>query len=176
LNTPDKLWHNNNEKERVTMYRKMEDFKQDWAHAAGGTKMVLGALTDDTLNQAIVEGHSTLGWLGWHLATAPMFFVGQVVGLQLTSVGNPQEVPTEAAKIVAAYEQIAAEITKKADTLTDEALLEEVPFIQGNAPRGAVLRMFIDHQTHHRGQMTVLLRQAGLTVPPVMGPTQEMQR
>lgn len=41
--------------------------------------------------------------------------------------------------------------------------------------RGKFLRMLIDHQTHHRGQMTVLLRQAGLTVPGVMGPTKEMQ-
>lgn len=32
-----------------------------------------------------------------------------------------------------------------------------------------LLRTFIDHQTYHRGQMTVLLRQAGLTVPDVLG-------
>jgi len=157
------------------MYRKIEDFKQDWAHASNGTKMVLDALTDGTLNQTIVEGHSTLGWLGWHLANAPMFFIGNVVGLELTPVGNPSEVPTEAAAIATAYAQIADEIAQKVDTLSDEDLLTLVPFIQGDAPRGAVLRMFIDHQTHHRGQMTVLLRQAGLPVPPVMGPTQEMQ-
>jgi uncharacterized damage-inducible protein DinB len=36
--------------------------------------------------------------------------------------------------------------------------------------------MMIDHQTHHRGQMTVLLRQAGLTVPGVMGPTKEQMK
>jgi len=41
------------------------------------------------------------------------------------------------------------------------------------ATKGALLRFLIDHQTHHRGQMMVLLRQAGLPVPPVIGPTKE---
>jgi len=29
------------------------------------------------------------------------------------------------------------------------------------------------HQTHHRAQMTVLMRQAGLKVPGVYGPSRE---
>ena len=31
----------------------------------------------------------------------------------------------------------------------------------------------IAHQTHHRGQMTVLMRQAGLRVPGIYGPAKE---
>lgn len=62
------------------MYRKIEDFLNDWEQAAQGTIKVFESLTDEKLDQAIVEGHSTLGWLGWHLATAPAFFTG-VVGL-----------------------------------------------------------------------------------------------
>ena len=38
---------------------------------------------------------------------------------------------------------------------------------------GMVLRALIDHQIHHRGQMTVLMRQAGLRVPGVYGPARE---
>ena len=33
--------------------------------------------------------------------------------------------------------------------------------------------MLIGHQTHHRSQMTVLMRQAGLVVPEVYGPAKE---
>lgn len=36
---------------------------------------------------------------------------------------------------------------------------------------GGSLRYTIMHQAHHRGQMTVLMRQAGLRVPDVYGPT-----
>ena len=39
--------------------------------------------------------------------------------------------------------------------------------------RGAVLMSLIVHQAHHRGQMTVLMRQAGLRVPGVYGPAKE---
>ncbi|WP_010289009.1 DinB family protein [Kurthia massiliensis] len=158
------------------MYRVVSDFTSEWAHASNGTQAVLDVLTDETLNQAIEEGHNTLGWLGWHLATCPMFFIGKAAGIALTPNGNPQEVPTSAKTIADAYKAIAAEISEKVAALSDEDLLEELPFIQGPTPRGAILRMFIDHQTHHRGQMTVLLRQAGLEVPPVMGPTKEMQK
>jgi len=42
------------------------------------------------------------------------------------------------------------------------------------ATKGALLRFLIDHQTHHRDQMMVLLRHAGLPVLPVMYPTKEM--
>lgn len=175
----DELLYNNKaqyEKEVHSMYRVVSDFTSEWANASHGTQAVLDALTDDTLNKAIVEGHSTLGWLGWHLATCPMFFIGKAAGIALTPVGNPAEVPTSAKTIADAYKAISAEITEKVAALSDEDLLEELPFIKGPTPRGAILRMFIDHQTHHRGQMTVLLRQAGLAVPPVMGPTKEMQQ
>lgn len=64
-----------------------EDFLLDWDQAVNGTVNVLEALTDDKLNQAIVEGHNTLGWLGWHLATALGFFGGQI-GLQVEPVGG----------------------------------------------------------------------------------------
>lgn len=36
-----------------------------------------------------------------------------------------------------------------------------------------ILGILTAHQTHHRGQMTVLMRQAGLQVPGVYGPARE---
>lgn len=156
------------------MYRTKEDFLLDWDQAVNGTVNVLEALTDDKLNQAIVEGHNTLGWLGWHLATALGFFGGQI-GLQVEPVGGPNDVPTTAAEIVTAYKKSAADVKESVAALTDEQLLETVESFGSQVPRGALLRSMIDHQTHHRGQMTVLLRQAGLKVPGVMGPTKEDQ-
>ena len=39
--------------------------------------------------------------------------------------------------------------------------------------RGTTLSILVNHQAHHRGQMTVLMRQAGLMVPGVYGPAKE---
>jgi uncharacterized damage-inducible protein DinB len=36
-----------------------------------------------------------------------------------------------------------------------------------------VLVSLLQHSCHHRGQMTVLMRQAGLKVPGVYGPAKE---
>jgi uncharacterized damage-inducible protein DinB len=40
-------------------------------------------------------------------------------------------------------------------------------------PRGQALSALVLHQAHHRGQMTVLMRQAGLPVVGVYGPARE---
>ena len=39
--------------------------------------------------------------------------------------------------------------------------------------RGVTLGILITHQIHHRAQMTVLMRQAGLKVPGIYGPAYE---
>ncbi|WP_010098615.1 DinB family protein [Ornithinibacillus scapharcae] len=156
------------------MYRVVQDFINDWDHASSGTLQVIEAITDEKLDQAIVEGHNTLGWLGWHLANAPAFFGGEV-GLSITPAGGPQDVPSSIDEIVAAYKNTSEQVKQEVMKLTDEDLVETVESFGTQIPRGALLLKMIDHQTHHRGQMTVLLRQAGLKVPGVMGPTKEQQ-
>lgn len=157
------------------MYRTVQDFLVDWEKTSNGTLKVLESLTDETLKQAIVEGHNTLGWLGWHIATSTAFFA-KLVGVDLNSTENPNVVPKEAKKVAETYKKYAEDFKQKVEQiLTDEKLLEEVDGFGHPTPRGALLRTLVDHTIHHRGQMTVLLRQAGLRVPSVMGPTKEDQ-
>ncbi|MEK4231041.1 DinB family protein [Solibacillus sp. FSL H8-0538] len=156
------------------MYRTVEDFLEDWQVSSAGTLNVIKAITNEKIDFAIVDDHNSLGWLAWHLVGAGGAF-GHFAGLQIPAPGSDMAMPTDMTEIVEAYEMVIAAYNKEASTLTDEMLLEEVAGFGGPTSRGKLLRAFIDHQTHHRGQMTVLLRQAGLTVPPIMGPTKEMQ-
>jgi len=156
------------------MYRQVDDFLQEWAAASQGTLQVLKAVSDEKLEQSIVEGHSTLGWIGWHLVGAAGYF-SYLAGLKVPMIRQEDPIPSSAAEIAATYEKIASTIQEEVAKLSNEDLLEEVNGFTKPMPRGALLRVLIDHQTHHRGQMTVLLRQAGLPVPGVMGPTKEMQ-
>ena len=55
----------------------------------------------------------------------------------------------------------------------DAALLTEDEMYGDKWPRGYTLMALVLHQTHHRAQMTVLMRQAGLKVPGVYGPAFE---
>ena len=156
------------------MYRQVNDFLKEWSVAAKGTVQVMQAMTDEKLDQSIVDGHSSLGWLSWHLVGATGFF-SSLAGLQVPMIQQDAPVPSSVAEIVAAYENVVKSVNEEAAKLSDEDLLEEVKGFNGPVTRGELLRTLIDHQTHHRGQMTVLLRQAGLQVPGIMGPTKEMQ-
>ncbi|SEN94250.1 DinB family protein [Paenibacillus sp. OV219] len=156
------------------MYRTKEDFVNDWSASAAGTIAVMKSITDEKMNTAIVEGHNSLSWLAWHLTGTAAIF-GQIAGLQVPVVERGVRAPEHIAEIVGKYEEINKAYGLEANKWTDEQMLEEIQTFGSKMMRGKFLRLLIDHQTHHRGQMTVLLRQAGLTVPGVVGPTREMQ-
>ncbi|TCI22584.1 DinB family protein [Exiguobacterium sp. SL-9] len=156
------------------MYRTKADFLQDWAKSSTGTLDVLRVVTDEALGQEIVPGHNSLGWMGWHVTTALGYFTN-LLGFRLSALKSLTR-PTDATTIADQYARYADEIAQMAEQFSDDYLLEKVDVHGERKPRGAVLRMMIDHQTHHRGQMTVLVRQAGLTVPGVMGPTKEQMK
>lgn len=156
----------------VWMYRQVEDFLKEWTVSVKGTVKVLQAVTDEKLGQSIVEGHSALGWLGWHLVETAGYF-SHLAGLTVPMIDHNEPVPATAREITVAYEKVAEAVKQEVAKLSDEDLLTETG-IASLPTKGAVLRFLIDHQTHHRGQMMLLLRQAGLSVPPVMDPTKEI--
>lgn len=156
------------------MYRHVEDFISDWSASAKGTLKVMQSIPNDKMDVAIVDGHNSLGWLSWHLVGVAGAF-GHFAGLQIPAPGPAMKQPETMDEIIEAYEKVVAAYKTEVNTLSVEQLTEEVAAFGGMMPRGKLLRVLIDHQIHHLGQMTVLLRQAGLNVPPVMGPTQEMQ-
>ena len=82
--------------------------------------------------------------------------------------------PKTAAEIVAAYRAAAQAVVDAVSTAWSDVDLDgEIPLYGQRWKRGAVLSGLIRHEAHHRGQMTVLMRQAGLTVPGVYGPAKE---
>jgi len=60
-----------------------------------------------------------------------------------------------------------------ASAWTDADLPVEIDIYGDKWARGVFLRALIAHEIHHRAQMTVLMRQAGLKVPGVYGPSRE---
>ncbi|MFC0015567.1 MULTISPECIES: DinB family protein [Allobacillus] len=156
------------------MYRTTDDFLQDWQNYANGTLQVYNALTDDKLDQSIVEGHNTLGWLAWHITVVTGAF-GKQAGLEVDTVDDPTTVPKEASEIARVFKKVTEQIQQGVEGLSDDEMLAEVEVLGQTMPRGKVFSILLQHNIHHRGQMTVLLRQAGLEVPGVMGPTKENQ-
>lgn len=155
------------------MLRKVDDFVKDWEYEAESTHKVLSALTDESLNQKVTPEGRSLGFLAWHL-TQTLGEMLEKVGLQIDAPGFDKECPTSASEIANAYQAAAMSVADEVKkNWTDETLLQEDDMYGETWARGLTLFYLIAHQAHHRGQMTVLMRQAGVPVPGVYGPSKE---
>ncbi len=155
------------------MYRKLSDFEQAFGHRSDATARMMDRLTDASLSQPSAPGHRTLGEIAWHVVVSIPEMTART-GLPLTAV-NPREPPPDrAARIQRAYRELADELLRLVrESWSDETLLESDDMYGERWPRGLTLAALIHHETHHTGQMSVLMRQAGLRVPGVYGPAKE---
>lgn len=152
------------------MYRTIEEFLVDWLDESDATLKIFRALTDASLQQRVTDSHRTLGRLAWHLVIT----VGEMMqhaGLPLDGIDEDAPVPGSAEVITRSYESAAKMLTEELPKhWRDEMLGESVNMYGQQWKRETVLAALIKHQIHHRGQMTVLMRQAGLDVPGIYGP------
>jgi len=156
-------------------YRTIEDFIVDWNLESGLTMKVLEALTDESLKQTVSEAQQrTLGELAWHLVGAIPVLLG-AGGLQIDAPSYETPTPTSAAEIADRYRRMSeVAMTALKEQWTDGKLAEGLSlfgFI--DTTYSGLLSLVVKHQIHHRGQMTILMRQAGVVPPGVYGPNEE---
>ncbi len=154
------------------MFRRVADFQKAWEQEKASTLKVLGAMTDASLSQAVTSDGRTLGRLAWHVATT----LGEMMertGLKIGGPSHEAPPPPSAAAIVAAYGAAAKAVAEGVSGWSDATLEVEDDMYGQRWSRGLTLQALVVHQAHHRGQMTVLMRQAGLKVPGVYGPARE---
>jgi uncharacterized damage-inducible protein DinB len=97
-----------------------------------------------------------------------------LVGLKIDAPDFETPVPNSVAEIISVFEKAAKSVTEEVSkNWTDETLLQEDNMYGETWTRGQTLLYMIFHQAHHRGQITVLMRQAGLKVVGIYGPAQE---
>ena len=155
------------------MYTTIADFEKDWLQIMGGSAKVMDALTDASLKQAVGEGYRTLGQLAWHITTSISEMANRT-GLDLTSVDEKAPVPASAKEIADSYKKASQELLQQVKTKWSDNDLKTLVDMYGEKwPNGMTLGILMTHEIHHRGQMTVLMRQAGLKVPGVVGPAKE---
>lgn len=156
------------------MYRRIDDFLTDHTSESESTLKVFKTIPQSAAGQAVVPNGRTLGRLAWHLACS-LGEIAKSSGLGKLEPHDDQnsDVPSMAA-VTEAYERSARTFGPMLKSAwTDEMLDAEIEMYGMKWKRGGALSMLLMHQAHHRGQMTVLMRQAGLTVPGVVGPAQE---
>jgi uncharacterized damage-inducible protein DinB len=154
------------------MYQSTQSFIEDYRNESQGTQKLLNALTDESLKQAIAPGYRTLGHIAWHLV--PFGGILTAAGLEYASPTEDREPPESAAVIAQAFQAAGEALLDAVSTQwTDEKLQEPLNLFGQKWTYGLVLDVFIKHEVHHRGQLTILMRQAGLPVTGVYGPSKE---
>lgn len=154
------------------MYRTISDFQSDWTYESAAMLKFIRALSEPSRSQMVTPDGRSLGFIAWHTITS----VADIGHAAKLPVEGPAEGPAPAtiAEMASAYEVAARSLAEVAQReWTDAMLGDQIEMYGEHFTRGAALAMVVKHQAHHRGQMAVLMRQAGLRVPDVYGPARE---
>jgi len=159
------------------MFRRLDDFRKAWTEEAKHTLAVLETIPDRLMDTAIDKGHRDLRRLAWHLVESaiemPTHMGLAMPGAELVKGGFIGPPPESMAELSQTYRAVSDGILKGIEAWSDADLEREDDMYGEIWRRGYGLQILLAHQTHHRGQMTVLMRQAGLTVPSIYGPVKE---
>ncbi len=155
------------------MYTTISEFIQEWNQEAASTQSVLDALTNDSLHQPVSSEDRTLGRIAWHIVTSTPGMLMEF-GLAVHPVEDALNVPSSAKELAGTFRRVSADTAHAVKKQwIDDSLSEMVNVFGMTMPKAATLSLLIKHIIHHRGQMTVLMRQAGVRVPGIYGPARE---
>ncbi|KAA3632274.1 MAG: hypothetical protein DWP97_11325 [Calditrichaeota bacterium] len=152
------------------MFRTITDFKSTFEHETKATKAVFDALTPESLSQAIAGDHRTIGRIAWHIVYTFQEMLAHI-GLKFSDFS--EDIPADPKVISEKYMEYATALMDQVKDWDDEKLLETDDLYGEQWKKGATLLILFNHEIHHRGQITVLMRQAGLKVPDIYGPAYE---
>ena len=155
------------------MFLSVATFLQVWEKEVESTQRILDALTDESLNQLVAAPDRTLGRIAWHIVTTIPEMMTRT-GLIMESINEDALLPATAVEIIHNYRDVSKSLVAAINNQwNDQTLLEKRDMYGETWAIGATLSALVDHQIHHRGQMTVLMRQAGLKVPGIYGPSRD---
>ncbi|MBG9451349.1 hypothetical protein ABE67_19195 [Cytobacillus firmus] len=155
------------------MYVTVTDFIKEWNREAMLTQKVLDGLTDDSLKQQVYPEGRTLGRIAWHFTTNIPDYLSHF-GVKMQRAENEGNVPSSAEVIADTFKKLSEEAALAIEQQwTDDSLSQTQKAFGREETNAQILMGLIKHIVHHRGQLTILIRQAGLKPFGVYGPSKE---
>ena len=155
----------------------LERFMQLWDAEAARTAKVLAALPEDQYDfRPDPEGRS-LGELAWHLAEpeghGPLAIERGGFSRDVKPAGL--ERPRAVRELAPAFERVHRDALVRVKKLTPADLERSIPFFNGQpiSVRNILWDFLLLHGIHHRGQLSMMARQAGGRPVSLYGPTRE---
>lgn len=154
------------------MYRNIEDFLNDWKIESEATIKVFSNISDAALNIKAHENIRSMAFLAWHITTTPGEMLGKA-GIKISGPDEHSKPPKSIKEIIDEYKEVSTSVLNELTKWTNASLNDEINMYGEKWTKGKILSVLILHQTHHRAQLTILMRLAGLRVPGVYGPAKE---
>ncbi|QQS28587.1 MAG: DinB family protein [Sphingobacteriales bacterium] len=155
------------------MYRNIKDFTSDWEQETKMTLKIFSALTEESLLKKVHPDVRTLGRLAWHI-TQTLTEMTSKAGLLTEDELEDTPIPVAVTELIANYQKYANRVSEEVNRQwTDSELEQRVNMYGQEWRKGTVLSVLVNHQIHHRAQMTIIMRLAGLKVPGIYGPAKE---
>jgi len=155
------------------MYTRTADFLRDYREEAAAAQQNWDALTDESLAVKPGDVYWTLGEHLWHIASLWQYvFCNDLKHWPADEL--VEEAPTTAQGLADFYRQQAEKACAWIEAnWSDADLAGELELWGMKMTRGQLLGGIIRHEAHHRGQIIVLMRLAGLAVHGIYGPGKE---
>lgn len=155
------------------MTRTLESYINEIREESHITQSILDSLSDASLKQEVSPLDRTLGQIAWHMVTS-IFTIMSIAELSIPSPGDKNDVPVAARQIAETYRSISSALISALQTDWNDMTLHETRNIYNMIwPVTQVLDILIKHEIHHRGQLSILMRQANIHVPDIYGPARK---
>jgi uncharacterized damage-inducible protein DinB len=150
---------------------------QELEMEARTTRRVLERVPDSRLAWRPHEKARTLGQLALHVASVPgaVAEIASQSQVQAPQFSDPS--PTSAAELIPSLDASVAKAKSLLGGMDDVTLTATWRLMRGerellSIPRVAFLRsIMLNHWYHHRGQLTVYLRELDVPIPSIYGPS-----
>jgi uncharacterized damage-inducible protein DinB len=151
---------------------------QELEQEAQTTRRVLERIPEDQMNWRPHPKARTLGELALHVATVPgsvAEFIASPSPAQVPDFIDPS--PPSAAELIPALDESIAKAKQILGDMDDATIMATWRMMDGERevfalPRVSLLRsIMLNHWYHHRGQLTVYLRQLDIPIPSIYGPS-----
>lgn len=155
------------------MFRKLEDFYRIWAYESASTLKMFDAIPADRFKNTGSENIRSIARLSWHIteSIAEMF---AHAGLTIDGIKDASNEANDIEKLKAEYKKASQSLVEELKKHWTDDMMEDKKMMYGDEwEKGIILSVLIRHQTHHRGQLSVLLREEGVVIPGMYGPTKE---
>jgi uncharacterized damage-inducible protein DinB len=142
----------------------IETFIRNWNYTHKQTARIIKATPQDRMEWRPKEGMFTLRELVTHFPQAELAFARTAMDGSYSKVelDLSNSTPEEIAGI---FDENHAKLAEEIATLTTEQLAEEVEFAGHKLRRRDLLKVLVEHEIHHRGQLYTYFHLADVEPP-----------